>query len=507
MNVNKVIIIGLDGATWDIIIPWANKGELPTFKKLLENGVYGDLRSTVPWATIPAWPSFATGANPGKHGLFDFLKINENYEMDMVLKPSEAIKKATLWNILSLADKRVGLINIPTTYPPKPVNGYMITGMLTSSDNYTFPKNLKNKLKEKYGHDFSFYSESGKNVDKFFNSLIDQLEQRTEIFLDFMEKDLDFLMMVDNGTDRVQHECWKYIDKNNPLYNGQNVRKHGNPILRYYKHVDKFLSVVLNKMDKNTILFLMSDHGQGSLRKFININSFLIDEGYMKIKKNLVSSLRYALFKAGFSPKNVYQFLRIFGIERKISKEMRRKNRISLANRFFFSSRDIDWKKTKAFASGVTGGIRLNVKGREKHGIVNPGNEYDDLREGIIKKLEALKDQKNGKNVVRFAEKRESIYSGDYVGEAPDVIATAKGYYEFFGMHGFTFNKVIEDTFVNSGKHTPEGIILLYSEQLKGGTKIEGASIMDIFPTVLYVLDQKIPDYIDGKILEKVFSK
>ena len=146
----KIMVIGLDGATFDLIKPWASEGKLPTFKKLLKNGIYANLESTVPYATVPAWPSFATGCNPGKHGFYDFFKEKENsYELTVEARPSKVVKQPTLWEILSYYNKNVAVINVPGTYPPYKINGYMITGMLSPPGaKFTYPLDFKDELEK-----------------------------------------------------------------------------------------------------------------------------------------------------------------------------------------------------------------------------------------------------------------------------------------------------------------------------------------------------------------------
>ena len=116
-------------------------------------------------------------------------------------------------------------------------------------------------------------------------------------------------MMVDNGTDRAEHELWKYIDVNNPLHKEEDVKKYGNPLFEYYRYVDRKLGEILHIIDENTTLFLMSDHGQCSLKKFANLNMFLLNNEYMVVKNNLLHKTRYFLFKRGFAPKNIYMIL------------------------------------------------------------------------------------------------------------------------------------------------------------------------------------------------------
>jgi|Deesub1362A_J573_1020465.scaffolds.fasta_scaffold00240_41 predicted AlkP superfamily phosphohydrolase/phosphomutase len=507
----KVIIIGLDGATFDLIKPWAKEGKLPTFKRLIEEGVHGELTSTIPYATIPAWPSFATGCNPGKHGFYDFFKQKYNsYELSVEMQPSRAVKQPTLWQILSQYNRTVAVINVPSTYPPTKINGYMITGMLTPPKaRYTYPPEFEVELKKKIGeYNIFFSSLSAKNPDVLIKDLEKTLEQRIKAtqYL-WIDKQPDFLMVVDNGTDRAEHELWRFLDPLNPLYKTNEVKRYENPLLRYYQIVDRALQKIIDLLDEDTVLIIMSDHGQGPLRKFVNLNLFLIEEGFMRIKKGIVSKLRYFLFNHGFTPHNLYNFLKKLGIERYASDRVSQQTRLFLLNKFFFSTSDIDWSKTKAFASGVTGGITINMEGRQPKGIVKPGKEYEDLREELADKLKQLVDPDTGDKIVANVYKREEIYQGPYLSEAPDLIVTPNEGYEFFGMFGFSFNKVIEPTFGNSGAHRPNGLFMAIGKGIKKGFEIKGPTIIDIAPTVLHIFDVPVLTNMDGKVLLEIFEE
>jgi len=511
MNKKKrIMIIGLDGATFNLIKQWIKEEKLPTFKKLLDNGVHGDLLSTIPHATIPAWPSFATGCNPGKHGFYDFFKEKSgSYDLTVEMRPSKAIKELTIWEILSDYGSKVGVINVPGTYPPIKVNGFIVSGMLTPPKvNFTYPPDFEKELIENIGEYKVFFSSlSAKNPEVLLEDLKKTLEMRAKALeYIWLTKKVDFLMMVDNGTDRAEHVWWKYLDQENPLYKKSDVEEYGNPLLEYYQEVDGVLSRIMNMIDEDTVLILMSDHGQGPLRKFVNLNMFLIKEGHMVVKKSTISKIKYFLFKFGFSPKNIYDILGKIGIERYASDRINQKTKLSIINKIFFSTSDIDWSKTKAFSSGVTGAITINLKNREPEGCVSFDEEYERIKDEIIKKLNLLIDPENKKNIVKKVYKKEEIYFGPYLDKAPDIVAVPTESYEFFGMHGFTFNKIIIPTFGNSGGHRSEGIFIAFGNKIKKGIEIKGAKIIDIVPTVLNIMNIPTPENIDGNVLNDIFE-
>ena len=131
-NVRKVICIGLDGATFDLIRPWLSKGKLPNIGRIIKDGVWGELESVIPPVSAPAWTSFMTGKNPGKHGIFGFKKEKQGTYEELFVN-RKLIKSETLWKCLSDVGKKVIVINVPLTYPPEEINGYLMSGMDTPS--------------------------------------------------------------------------------------------------------------------------------------------------------------------------------------------------------------------------------------------------------------------------------------------------------------------------------------------------------------------------------------
>ena len=223
---SKVIVIGLDGATFTNIKPWMEEGLLPNLKFLIDNGSSGELESTLPRLSSPAWTSFMTGVNPGKHGIFGFIKpLNEkNYKKE--LYSSVDIKAKTIFEILSEHQKMSVVINLPMTYPSFKINGFMIgCGLTTPSKdlNFTHPENLFDSIKIKK-HDYVLnvrwqdYSEDKK--EEFFSALIKCAQKRKEASFELMDTcDWDLSVLIFGGTDWMQHFCWHYIDPTHIKYN------------------------------------------------------------------------------------------------------------------------------------------------------------------------------------------------------------------------------------------------------------------------------------------------
>lgn len=511
-SARKIVVVGLDGATFDLIEPWAAEGHLPTLQRIMRQGAHGALSSTVPPMTAPAWTSFATGVNPGKHRLYDWIAREEgSYRFTPVTALDGTAP--TLYTILSEYGKRVVALNVPMTYPPLPVNGVMVSGMPTPSTDvtFTYPEAAYQDILQAVG-DYVLYPDPGEaysdsGIDSFLERLYRSADLRMKAFAYLRDREEPhFAMMVFNGTDTVSHALWKFMDQSHPLHDPAKYAKYGNAIRDYYKYVDRLLADVIDGLDENSTLILMSDHGFGPFHKFIHVNNWLVEMGHMNIKRDWRSRLKKSTFDRGFAPMNVYNTLMRLGFG-KLKREVVRGQGQGLLKTFFLSFDDVDWKRTAAYSLGNVGQIYLNVAGREPQGVVTAA-EYEKVRQQVIDELAALRDPDTGERVAETIYRREEIYEGEQLDKAADIvfIPTRLEYFGF-GEYEFGSNQVIESMKRGiSGTHRMNGIFLAYGNAIKAGAEIEGASLLDLAPTILELMSVPVPERMDGKILEAAFA-
>ncbi len=512
MNKNKTCIIGLDGATFDLLMPWIKKGKLPNLKKMLNEGTHGHLETVFPPITPAAWTSFMTGQNPGKHGVMDFL-YREKDSYDVLPYSSDMLRSKTLWELLSDNDKKVCVVNVPMTYPPKKVNGYMLTGLETPrikdliETNFTYPKDLKKKfLKE-----FPDYQIMPKNVYRKGMEK-ERIEELTKVSATrakavkwlIGQKDWDFFMVVFGGTDLISHDFWHIVDKTHPKYDEKKAREIKPLVLKYFQEVDKHIGEFM-KSSKFTHYGIMSDHGFGKINKWVYLNCWLRKEGFLKLKKTPISLIKTIMFDLGITPANVYNILTKFGFSKAKTGQGKR---AKLINKFFLGSNDIDWKKTKVYAQGHVGQLYVNLKGREPEGIVEKGEEYEKVRKELKEKLEEFKDPDTGENVVEEVYFKEDLYKGPHFENIADVLfKPMRLEYWTLGVASFTSNKIIGPAFGNTGNHRMNGVFALHGEGVKGNNEIKNAQIIDVLPTILHLMDIPIPEDVDGKVLNDALEK
>ena len=507
----SVIVIGLDGATFDLIRPWIEDGTMPTLKRLMQKGASGVLTTTLPPISSSAWVSFATGKNPGKHGLVDFVHPRQNsYQISIVSTQQRASK--AIWNLLSEKGRKVGIVGMPVTYPPEEVNGYMVSDFLTpsASDDYTYPLSLAAELEQAMGGFPLLPDEryrSTKFTDRFIADMIADVERRlegAEYLLDNKESDFFFILFWSN--DMLQHETWSLLDETHPLHDPQKANQYRDLVIDFHRKLDQAVGRLMEKAGPEDLVVVMSDHGFGPVHSFFLVNNWLLEMGWLKLKKRPITQLKYALFKLGFAPLGVFRLvsaLRLGFLRRRF----RFQRGGGLIKRLFLSFADVDWQRSKAFAVGSFGQIYINQSGKRPQGIVQPGKEYEELRNEIAARAAEIRDPRSGLPVVEKVYRREDIYSGPLVEKAPDLVLQSRNWeYMAFGHADFGGSHVVEPIVGMSGHHRPDGIVMIAGQGINAGVTLSEASIMDLAPTILYAMGIPIPSDMDGRILTEAFT-
>jgi len=507
MKKRNITVLGIDGGTFDILLPLAQSGYMPNLLKTIEGGARCQLISTFSFLTAPAWTSFMTGKNPGKHDVFDFVRPYRK-EVSVEFNNYRSIKSRTIWGILSEKNYRVCAINVPMTYPAPEVNGVVISGLGAPGlvESAFYPRDLYAGLKEELGPyvlDVPLEKYGPRDVESFLDDLLECTRIRRKYILHLFEREhWDLFMAVLTGTDRIQHKLWDTLIE--VLSGGMNG--HGNnvkaKILRYFGMVDDLVGDINGRLGEDDVLLMMSDHGFGSMDNELTINRWLAERGYYKPKrgmlflKNILKTGRGMIMKllTGLAP----SVLEKSNQKRIAATESARKPRIDY----------IDWSRTRAFSSTRTQqGITINLKGREPHGTVEAGEEYERIREDLIKQLRGLKDPVNGRQMENLVFKREEVYSGPHIENAPDIVYLFDGG-RIIATHQYRkslFTPVNWQT--GNGMHRREGIFLVKGKMAARGEGFRDRSIIDVAPTILYLLGVRIPDDLDGSVIEEAFDK
>lgn len=498
---NKVMVIGLDGADWRLLTPWIEAGHLPTFRKLVSEGVTGPLRSTIRPESSVSWSSFSTGVNPGKHGVFGFVERLEN-EYAFKLTNGSSVRARRFWDLLGEAGHKVGILNVPITYPPDPVNGFIVSGMLTPGTDvrFAYPEELRRRLLDRFDDYVFEVSDSTHDKGKLQNLVRRYTHQQTETaFLLIDEEPWDLFVVVFTGPDRLQHFLWADADRHHPHHDPALASRFGSAILDHYQTLDRSLAQILDRVPPDTMIFLVSDHGfNGCARRFY-VNRWLISQGLLALKSGHRRGFNLSALASRLAP---VDWLR--RIKRAVLPD--EWTSVDLRSRTFAQA--VDWTRTRVYF-GLDGGLRINLCGREPQGIVAEA-DVDSLRQELRQALLAAKDPHTGAHPVAQVFLREELYHGPFAATAPDMII------EPVRDHPDpAYNTVLDgameaegDLFGTSApysaSHTLDGIFVAWGNGVAKG-EIEGARIIDLPPTVMAALDVAVPAYMDGRVLPEVF--
>lgn len=507
------MVIGLDGATLDLIGPWAEAGYLPTMRRLMARGAWGPLRTIIPPITPTAWSSFLTGKNPGKHGLYDFTgHRSDSYETYLVNASHR--EGPSLWHLLGQAGYRVVVNNVPITYPPEQVNGVMVSGLLTpaGATDASWPPELQQELHQAIpAFNFSPPGMHSPGQESAFVRSVLELNQTTLQVTQYLmqRQPWDFLVSIFMGTDIMSHFMWEHMETGATSAPEPAREELANAIRRCYQDVDAALAQLLEEVGDDTYVIVMSDHGFGSLDNYMSVNAWLAEQGYLKFKRSPVSLGRTLLYRVGFTPLNIYGLLIRLGLANVLRRTSRK--HIGLVGRMikkvFLSFDDVDWARTRAYSNGYAGPIFVNLKGRELQGTVLPGEEYEGLIATIVDDLQQLKEPGTDRPFVGDIYPGHSIYSGPYVDRAPDLVFFPRDWrHAGLGMVEFSSNRWLTASPDRSGHHRMDGILFLSGPGIRPSFPIQDASIMDIAPTVLALMGVPIPADMDGRVLEQAFT-
>lgn len=505
----KVMIIGLDGVPLDIIRRWAGGGHLPTLRQLMDTGVVGNLRSTIPPTSGPSWSSFVTGMNPGKTGIYDFLyRRDGTYSFPPI---SASLRGGTtVWQYLSEAGYRVGVLNIPMSYPVEQVNGFMVSGWMTpyNADDYIYPPELAAELEREIGEYRIYPTETFTEArrESFLRASRDLLEMRTRTALYLAKnKPWDVFMTVFFDTDRLLHQLWHYMDPDHPWRTDDEDRDW---IVRdYFTAVDRSIARLLACADDETQVIILSDHGMGRANNFIVLNNWLLETGLLRLKRDPWTRLKQLMFRSGFTLRNVHQILDRLGLARQ-AEYVAGYFVDHLLKLAFLSFLDVDWSQSKAYSFGRhLGSIYVNVKGREPQGIVEPGAEYESVCDEIEQLTQEFRDPRTGRQLIGEVIRREDVFSGPYLERAPDLILRPKEPSDiFFGLADFGHRQTVSTVYRYSGMHRDYGMLIMNGPGVRPGGQIEGAAIQDIAPTVLHTMGLPVPSDMDGRVLTGAFA-
>lgn len=500
----RLLIVGLDGATFDLILPWVREGRLPSFARLLAEGVWGELESTRPPLTCPAWPAFMTGKNPGKLGIADFITGEDGAER--VVSVAD-ICAEPFWDTAGRAGRRSVVVNVPVTYPPRIRSGVLISGMMTPPGrDWCTDAEVAREIEQISGGyivDLDILTLNSFDKQRSRQRMYDMMERRYQAARHLLAtQPCELFMVVFKATDMVCHRLWDRREE----------------VLRVYQVADRYLG---GFMELGTNLFLMSDHGFAAYPKGVRLNQFLLEAGWLVARQagaedgytqgftnlqrqrfgsdgNLgyraVSLLNNALLAAGITREGLKRRLRSQGLKRALGQRLPK-----VFKRLLPAARHaVDITRSRAYLHSSRS--RSVVINRE---LAGGQAGYERLRDEIARGLLALRDPETGQRVIAKVERREDIYSGPYVDRLPDLYVEAESGYLIRGGFG---RGIIEQFPLPKANHDPRGIFAGWGPEVARGGRLTGLRIIDLAPTFLHMLGLPVPEDMDGRVALEVFA-
>lgn len=482
----KLIIIGLDGATWTVLNPLLKWGHLPNINELVNNGSHGTLESTFPPLTIPAWLSMATGKNPGKLGVFDFVTKKENDFSGRVVNSHDFKKNNTYWDLLNQYGFITYIINHPLIYPIYDINGVMISGLGTPPDVQKISPSDVSSTLEKLTNGYPTSLPSNLRSKEKFLYYLNEISYKQHIAAKFLfNQNWDLILYVTSISDWLQHFMWEDWINTQSEYHKK--------FIGIWKQIDKNIGELLSKYKGNCNIFIVSDHGFGSLKQNFNLTKWLYVNGYLKKKtfSNIRSVARFFISKIFHITKSISFVRRIYNLF------LKRQQSGSFLNIGYPIPPDVDINKSIVIP-GHTSGYQGFLYLKESCDIA--------LKNKIISQLKQTAKDYDFK--IEFFEAND-IYRGDKAKLAPDIIFKINNFncnIQISSLKGEIFsNKRIAKK--ESGVHRTEGVFIAYGPDISNNQNHQNFRIYDVFPTILHMFNIPIPKNIDGQVLKHLFNK
>ena len=454
----KICVLGLEGASPEVIF---GDERLVNLRRLMDLGVYGRLQSVIPPSAVPAWLCMSTSQDPGSLGIYGFRDRTRHAYDQLGFANSASTKALAIWDQLAREGKKSIVVGVPPNYPPRHINGISIGCFLTPDpvkDEFTHPTSLKAKLTELVGEypvDVKDFRTDRKDwlKDEIFSMSRKQWQVVRWLLA---EQEWDYFHFVDIGLDRMHHALWRYFDPQHAQFEPGNP--YQNAIPEYYLWLDEQIGAVLELLDSETIVLVVSDHGVQRLDGGFAINEWLIREGLLVLNEY---------------PKTLTPF----------------------------EALDVNWRQTRVWSeSGYYARIFFNVQGREPQGVI-PAADYENFQNEIKARLENLEDDR-GQPLNPLVLRPKDVYQ-NVRSVAPDLIVHfgARGWRSIGSVGHSQLYLRGNDAGSDNCNDSKEGIFVLAAPNCPLGGEYQGARLLDIAPTLLDLAGYEIPESMQGRSL------
>lgn len=473
----KTLVIGLDGADFDILDPMFEADRMPNLRGVAESGVRGPLTSTIPPSTCPGWQAFYTGRSPGNIGTYGFKNFTrDSYEPEV--PDSSDLAEPTFWEILGEEGMKTGLIGGPFTYPAQSIDGFTVSGPWTPStaETFTYPPKLSEEIRT-LAPEYTFIPETYE-VDRFKP----MFRQRTDVSTHLLsEREWDVCTVV-YRPDPLQHVYWG---------------KDNEKVFEVYEYMDKCIGEVLETvaaLDEQVNIFVMSDHGfEGIRSRYFNVNQWLREQGYLSLKSGTGSLLSVLPLEPLLAAASTLGVLGAIKSVVPFAYQERIRNPLSA----------VEWGETKAFFQfeELTGQVYINRRSRFPDGTVAP-EAVPETKRDIARRLRSVQDPQ-GRQIVTDVWTDTELYPGMYTDLAPDLSFALHPEYKGEGKFGELYTELDDNR--AEGGHSRDGIFFASGPDIGTG-ELDGAEIVDLAPTILHIMEAPVEAGMDGEVLWDIYA-
>ncbi|MGH7909321.1 MAG: alkaline phosphatase family protein [Thermodesulfobacteriota bacterium] len=523
---SPIIAVGIDVAGPELIEKWSRDGHLQTLASLIDRGSWGRVLSTSDLSSGTIWPTFFTGVSPAKHGQFftHMQLINGTYRIDK--KYANQVKRNPFWFQLNRIGKRIAIIDVPQTYPLRGLNSVQIVGWGAEYPAWkrsSWPPKLIGEMISRFGthplaneYRLSIKPETEKEYNDLYKKLISGAEKKGSISTHLLEqKPWDFFLTIFPETHWATHLLWQILDESHHDYNPEIIKTFENAFLKLYSTIDSWISKFIEIEPEATFLvFSLSGMGPNYsgwhllpevLQRMGMTTDIPNDSGggigwLSNISKGL-GGLMPTRKWGSYKIRKVEDSLSLRTIE--IAKQIiPRRTWDKWTRQLLYAGNNWKWSRAFCIPNDYAGAIRINLKGREPNGLVRPGKEYDALCDELVRELSELVNTDTGKKAVSEVLRIDELYQGEHIRDLPDLIVKWAGDAPIRALHSPRIGTISgENPERRTGAHRPYGFLIASGKHISQGKAVEGASIMDIAPTILYLMDQPVPRDMDGKVL------
>lgn len=460
----RAIVVGFDGGTWTLLQPWIDAGRLPTFARLQRAGAWGRLASTHPPVTFPAWRAYSTGKNPGKLGVYWWVRTDFAARR-MVPNSGASFASRDYWDLLGEAGYRVGVVGMPGTFPPRRVNGFLAAGApVVEGEPWTYPASLARELRERYGYEANPPGDLATDPREKVDGAIAQMRAQCAFARD-RAGDVDLLHLTLFAIDNLQHLYWDRPDL----------------LLEAWSALDEELAAF--EPGEHTLI-LMSDHGFTAQRAALFVNRWLEEEGYLVLKRATKGD---ALRRVGLTRDRVTRWAERLRVRRLVPERVRARVGASLVNSSGLAmgtsrAAKVDWDRTVAIADG------------EGPLTVRPGPDRERLAREIRAKILASPALHG---YVADVLPKDEVWHGEHLDLAPDLLLVPEAGVEISGA--LASRELVRTETAWKGTHAPHGMLLVAGPGVAPGRL--DASLLDLAPTILRLFGVPAPADFDGRAI------